>query len=52
LTVYPDADATLLENVKELGAGEPAALVGVADLRRPVARKGLFRCFAAELGVR
>jgi hypothetical protein len=41
--VHAHADAAIPERLRKLGAGEPAALVGVEDLGRAVASEGFLQ---------
>ncbi len=49
LTVHRDLDVMGLEHRSEGQAGELAALVGVEDLRCPMAAQGLFQRLDAEV---
>ena len=48
--IHADSDVVLLEEPRELLAGELAALVGVEELRRAIAGQGLLDRLETEVG--
>ena len=51
LAVHADPDAVGLQHAGEVGAGEPAALIGVEDLRPAEPTQRLFQGIDAEVGM-
>ena len=50
LAVHADRDLVVLEHLREVQAGELAALIGVEDFRLAVAGDGLLNRIDAEIG--
>ena len=48
--VHADLDAVVLQEPRELLAGELAPLIGMEDLRRAIVGQGVLDCFQAEVG--
>ena len=47
--VHADGDAVVLEDLGERGAGKLGALIGVEDVRPPIAAEGFLKRFNTEI---